>query len=813
MKLGTTVRGSQKVYFLFNAHCPDGGSIRADSKVMGGDNVPALVLAKDAEHDEYVLVLPLLHADQVVTIRIFDDQGSVIEEKSKIVRHLSNALAGKLNTLSKAPGIEKIRNFDSLARPDVSRIIPGTVCGLGLESENSEIVTVGIVAPCMSAFARKAPFSVQVFDRKGNEIQIEDLVVLGDAIEHPVKHSPYAQRKIDLSFRKSRRYEWICVSIEFEDEALPPGMLCISKEQMSGARGWFESRFENTGAGPRYEDWFFNTQATPPVELEAQRSVSFEIEPLYSIIVPLFKTPLSFLHEMIGSVLGQTYSKFELILVNASPEDKPLCSCIAEYAEADDRVKIVTLEENMGIALNTNEGIRAAQGDFLSFFDHDDVLEPDLLFEYTDAINRYPETDLLFCDEDKLIDGHYADGLLKPDFSWDLLTSFNYVCHLLTVRKSIVDEVELSDESVSGAQDWDMTMKVAEKARNIYHVPKVLYHWRVHKGSVASGSDAKPYTHFAGERAIQNHFDRIGVPVRIHDAECDNIHWIEYLLPEEKPLVSIIIPSKDHIDLLGTLLDSVFEKTTYPNYEIVIVENNSDDEETFAFYEQLQAEHSNVRVVMYEGPFNFSAVCNFGAKSAQGDYLLFLNNDMKVITPDWLELLLGPLQREDVGAVGAQLLFPDDTVQHAGVILLESGPTHVLYRVPVRYSAYFGFNLKKRDVLAVTGACIMISRKAFDDIEGFDESFVVEYNDVDFCLRLRERGLSVVIEPRAQLYHYESVSRGSKKETKEKKQLRAHELSKFKDRWAEQYAEGDPTYGRSISRGSISYELDWSLLP
>lgn len=811
MKFGVVTRGSQKIFILLNADCPAGGYLSVESKLRNGQKVPALVLKKNKELNEFVIVLPLLHADQKVTVVIHESTGEIVKKASKTIGHLASALQGKGNTLLKVHGVNEIRNFDLLSREDCSEIRKGPISGIGLENEGKELVSITVLAPCNDTANPNAPFVVRVYDGNGAEVPIEDVVALGDRTDNPVHSSEYLRRVIDVTFKKPRDINRFFVHVQFEGNSSPEAFVCFDNKHTEEVRFNNERRYSYTGLGSMYEFWFNETQAIPPIELEAQRSVRFEIEPSYSIIVPLYKTPPAYFDEMVESVINQTYANFELILVNASPEDEVLKKHVEECARNDKRVKVLELEENLGIALNTNEGIRAAQGDFLCFFDHDDVIEPNLLYEYTEAINQYPDTDLLYCDEDKLLENRYVDAFVKPDFSWDLLTTFNYVCHFLAVRKSVVDSIELSDESVSGAQDWDLTMKVAEKARNIYHVPKVLYHWRIHEGSTASGAEAKTYTHHAGETALKNHFERIGVPVRIHDAHDENSHVVEYLLPEQQPLVSIIIPNKDSSEMLEHLLDSIFEKTTYQNYEIVIVENNSTENETFDFYERIQTRHPSVKVFKYEGSFNFSAVCNYGALQASGDFFLFLNNDMEVITPNWIELLVGPALREDVGIVGAKLLFPNNTIQHAGVTVCTYGPDHIYFRVPRDYEGYFGLIKRKRDVLAVTGACLLVGREDFESIDGFDEEFVVEYNDVDFCMRMRERGRSVLIEPDVELYHFESVSRGHLNDSKEKLKRHERELALFRQRWGERMVGGDPHYGRNISDWSITYELNWGV--
>lgn len=809
MKFGTITRGDRKIYILLTASCPEGATLVAESVAHGGNAVPALICEKDTSKGEYVLILPLLYVDQTVRVRVIDAGGGVVDEASQRVGHLTSAFAAKYNTFSKAVGVNDIRNYDRLARHDVSHIEPRHVCHMGYESDKTELVNIIVTAYCKDENARKASYSVTVFDRRGSELLVTNCETLSDKIERPVPHSDFEQRAIHLSFRKPYGVDWFFIWVRFENDALAPALLCMDKWRTEYYRNRFEENFNKTGQDACYEDWFYYTQKKAPMQLDAQRSVRFEIEPVFSIIVPLYKTPLGFFDEMARSVLDQTYGKLELILVNSTPEDGELSAAVSSLAQSDDRVRVITLDKNYGIAGNTNEGIRAATGDFLCFFDHDDVLELGLLFEYVDALNRYPETDLFYCDEDKMTDGHLYDGFLKSDFSWELLTTCNYVCHLLTVRKSIVDEVELSPDELSGVQDWDMTMKVAERARNVFHVRKVLYHWRAHKQSTASGAGAKSYTHEAGELALMNHFERIGVPVRVHDGIAENIHRIEYILPEKEALVSIIIPNKDHAALLEHCLDSIWEKTTYRAYEVLIIENNSVESETFALYDRLQAEHDNLRVIHYEGPFNYSAINNMGVKHANGEYILFLNNDMEIITPGWIEGLLGPLQRNEVAAVGAQLLYPDDTIQHTGVVIPRSGPYHVARLTAKTMRHYFNMTNCARDMLAVTGACLMVSREDFDSIGGFDEELAVNYNDVDFCLRLGEKGKRVVIDPYVELYHFESVSRGPY-ETSENRRRLAHELALFQERWSEYFACGDPYYGTNIAI-SEHYALDWNV--
>ena len=810
MKFGTITRGDRKIYILLMTICPEGGRVVAESRVRGSHAIPAIVSEKDASKGEYVLILPVLYIDQDVVVRVLDSDGNIVDTAKRRIGHISSALSSKCNMFSKNPVVSSIRNFDRHARRDVSGIEVERICLSGYEKDESELVQFMVVTHCDDPRTYDTPFSVSVFDRRGKDMEIKNLTVLSDRVDHPVPHSDFSRRIISMSFRKARRQDWFFIWVRFEDDALPPALAGLDEVRSEDIRSRFERVYHESAAGERYEDWFYKTQRKSPAELDAQRTVRFAIEPKFSIIVPLYKTPVRFFEEMCASALGQTYANLELILVNSTPEDTELGKAVASCANADERVRVITLDRNLGIAGNTNEGIKVATGEFLCFFDHDDVLELGALFEYVEALNRYPETDLFYCDEDKLADGHLYDGFLKPDFSWEYLTANNYICHLLTVRKSVVDTVELSPDELSGVQDWDMTMKVAEKARNVFHVRKVLYHWRAHGQSAASSSDAKSYTHVAGELALLNHFARIGVPAHVHDGFSENSHRVEYILPDQEVAVSIVIPNKDHASMLEHCLNSIWEKSVYCNYEIVVIENNSTEPETFELYDRLQAEHDNLKVVCYEGSFNYSAINNMGVTHANGEYLLFLNNDMEIITPNWIELLLGPMQRKDVAITGARLLFPDGTVQHAGVVIPGSGPMHVGYTTPRDALGYFGTTQYARDVLAVTGACLMISRKDFDSVGGFDETLAVNYNDVDLCLRLREKGKSVVVVPYAELYHFESVSRGFLVVPENKLRL-SKELAQLQSRWSRYFAEGDPFYGVNIEYDSAYYALDWNV--
>lgn len=522
----------------------------------------------------------------------------------------------------------------------------------------------------------------------------------------------------------------------------------------------------------------------------------------FSIVVPLFKTPISFLREMIDSVTSQVYINWELILVNASPEDDRLSTELRMIS--DPRIKKIELKENLGIAENTNVGINAANGDYIVFFDHDDTLDPFALFRYAERINDHPETDALYCDEDFLNEeGEYVAPHFKSDFNLDLLRVHNYITHLLCVRSSLAKSLLLRKE-FDGAQDYDFLLRLVEKTHSIYHAREVLYHWRISDSSTAKSAGNKNYADDAGRRALQEHLDRCGLSgtAELTDAPC--FYHVTYDVKSD-PLVSIVIPNKDSVEVLSRCIDSIVKRTEYKNFEILIIENNSVEQETFDYYDEVSKRYENLKVVIWDGPFNYSAINNFGVKETRGQYLLFLNNDTEVIEPSWLSSMLSFCQREDVGAVGAKLLYPDNTVQHAGVMMIHcnsanemGGPIHVFNNLDRDDPGYMRRAAISQDLSAVTAACMMTKRSIFDQLNGFNEDYVVAFNDVDYCLRVRALDKLVVFDADALLYHYESFSRGY--ETGEKQARFMREQGKLRAAWAEYYVNGDPYHSPMSTR-------------
>ena len=535
-------------------------------------------------------------------------------------------------------------------------------------------------------------------------------------------------------------------------------------------------------------------------ELFKQRKTKFSYAPKFSVVVPLYHTPAKFLKDLVRSMMYQSYANWELCLVNASPEDVHLTSLLENWAMRDKRIRVIRLEKNLGIAKNTNAGIEASTGEFIAFLDHDDFLEPDALFCYVDALNKDKTIDVFYSDEDKTDEyaAHYFYPHFKSDFNIDLLHANNYMCHFLAVRKSLVDTVGGLNEKFDGAQDYDFVLRLTENTKKIYHCPRILYHWRCSNQSTAASQGNKMYAIHAGKAALNAHYKRIGWNARAQEGAVDGWYQTKFTLKEE-PLVSILIPNKDHTDDLDVCLNSFFERADYQNYEFIIIENNSVLPETFAYYEKIEKEHDNVKVVYWEAGFNYSAINNFGFKFAKGDYIMLLNNDVELITPDIFQSMLGFCMRPEVGIVGAKLLYNDHTVQHAGVLVGAGGlADHVFKGIHEDDPGYMGRAISSQDVSAVTAACLLVKRSVYEEVGGLEEEFQVAFNDVDFCLKVRKAGYLIVYDADVKLFHYESKSRGME-DTTDRFIRFGNEMMLLNSKWDILSTFVDPYYNPNLS--------------
>lgn len=557
-----------------------------------------------------------------------------------------------------------------------------------------------------------------------------------------------------------------------------------------------------------YEAWLARHKVDKRT-LRRQKHAAFAQKPLISIVIPLYCTPLPYLKELLESVRRQSYENWQLCLADGSPDDKAK-EFIEKHYGREKRIVYRKLEENGGISVNTNEAVALATGEYLMLCDHDDTLEPDALYEIVKAIND-TGADVLYTDEDKVsMDGqHYFDPNFKPDFNLFRLRENNYICHIFVVKKSLTDETGLLRSEFDGAQDFDFILRCCEKAQKITHIPKVLYHWRCHMDSTAADPSSKAYAYEAGRKAVREHYQRLGIDAKVEMTERPG--WYRsHVKVQGNPLISVIIPNKDHTDDLELCLFSMTRKSTYRNYEILIVENNSEKEETFEYYKKLPDRYPKARVLTWEKEFNYSAINNFAAKEAKGEYLLFLNNDVEILKPDWMEEMLQNCQQEDVAVVGAKLYYPDDTIQHAGVVLGLGGIAgHIMCRASREDPGYFGRMISVQEISAVTAACMMVKKSDFDAVGGLDETFQVAFNDIDLCMKFRAAGKKIIFTPYAELYHYESKSRGLE-DTPEKQFRFDKEVKRFQEKWAQQLEMGDPYYSPnlSVTEGDCSLRED-----
>lgn len=534
-------------------------------------------------------------------------------------------------------------------------------------------------------------------------------------------------------------------------------------------------------------------------ELEQQKNVVFDKTIKFSIVVPLYNTPMNFLKEMIESVQNQTYQNWELCMADGSDEAHANVGKYCEaLAENDARIKYQKLVENFGISGNTNACLEMATGDYIGLFDHDDLLHPAVLFENMKAICDQ-EADFIYTDEctfRNTPEDAYSPHF-KQDYAPDTLRSYNYICHFTVFSRALYHEVGGFRSEYDGSQDYDLILRLTEKAKHIVHIPKILYYWRASANSTAADISAKPYTIVAAKKALKAHLDRVGLKGVVTDATVPSTYRIKYEI-EGEPLVSILIPTCDHWKTLDRCLKSIFALSTYKNYEIVLIENNSKEEETFAYYNTLK-ENDRIRYVEWKGHFNYSAINNFGARHANGDYYLLLNNDVEIISPDWIQEMLMYAQRRDVGVVGAMLYYPSDKIQHAGVILGIGGVAGHAHKYYKRGSyGYMSRLTIAQNYSAVTAACLLVSKQVYDEVGGLNEKFEVAFNDVDFCMKVRKAGYLNVWTPYAELYHYESESRGLE-DTPEKQMRFKSEIDRFHSIWFKELEEGDPFYNVNLS--------------
>ena len=571
--------------------------------------------------------------------------------------------------------------------------------------------------------------------------------------------------------------------------------------------------YERQAAVPRqhgnYAEWVrrYDAIAKSGVEMLRRRAARIEDPPLISLLLPVFQTPEVWLRRCLDSVLLQAYPHWELCIADDASPDPRVAEVLREYAARDPRVRLVLRASNGHISAASNSALEIATGAFVGLLDHDDELRPHALLEVAEAIRDKPGVGLLYSDEDKIdAEGRRFQPYFKPDWNPDLLRSQNYVCHFSVIRADLIRAVGGFRAGFEGSQDHDLILRCVERLApdQIHHIPKVLYHWRAIPGSTALERESKDYASTAGMRAVTEHLQRQRLPATVE--ELPHGHYrVRWAIPAQPPKVSIIIPTRDRLELLRCCVESVLARTDYANYEIVIVDNRSVLPATLAYLDELRA-RADVAVLQYDADFNYSAINNWAASQCTGELLCLLNNDVEVISSDWLGEMVGHALRPDIGAVGAMLYYPDDTIQHAGVILgIHGVAAHVYAGLPRESPGHGGRARVAQNLSAVTGACLLVRRETYERVGGLDESLQVAFNDIDFCLRLRAAGYRNLWTPFAELYHHESASRGLE-DTEEKRQRFQGEVEAMQRRWGQQLLQ-DPAYNVNLSLGSLYCEL------
>ncbi|MEO1815678.1 MAG: glycosyltransferase family 2 protein [Acetobacterium sp.] len=533
----------------------------------------------------------------------------------------------------------------------------------------------------------------------------------------------------------------------------------------------------------------------------------FAYKPKVSIVMPVYNVEEQWLRACVDSVRNQYYENWELCIADDNSTDAHIKPLLEEFKMLDSRIKVVYREENGHISEASNSALAIATGEFIGLLDNDDTLAEFALFEVVKLLNEHPEADLIYSDEDKLSeDNKRSQPFFKTNWAPDILLATNYICHFGVYRKTIIDEIGGFRKGYEGAQDYDLVLRFTEKTDQIFHIQKILYHWRMISNSTAVNPDSKGYAFEAGLKSLEDALERRQIKGTVSHGAFPGVYNIEYEIVNNG-LVSVIIPTRDNAADLKACIDSIYEKTIYENFEIIVVDNGSEKEETFKLFEYYTKKYPDqFKVVRIDIPFNFSKINNLAVQESKGEYLLFLNNDITVITNGWMKRMVSYAQQEHVGAVGAKLYYPDNTIQHAGVLLGMGGVAghgHVGY--PRGDYGYFGKLVTTNNYTSVTAACMMVKREDFDRVNGFEEKLTVAFNDVDFCLKLYEAGKYNVWLHNVELYHYESKSRGAEDTYSKYKRFNS-EIKYMKDHWLK-YIKNDPYYNRNLTRVDGNYAI------
>ena len=784
-------RGEGKVYSLvtLSGEVP-GCKLSAFSRTAAGYEVPVSLILRKGRGD-WVLAVPILSVAQVCTIAAVGCDGRVVAQRDFVFKPALSRLKSVANTLRNDSIAQAIRNYDawpngSATSFELLRVLP--------MQDGSVVLHVCISVTALSRDDLNGGFDTRFLRSDGSVFDVDCLIAMQDTVTSSFEYDGLWVRKIVYSMRMK-----MPVSSFF---------VWVASFKAGGLEGFFEinaidverkldyrrcATCDASLDNEEYEEWFRREHAAKDFELSIQEQYEFSQRPLFSIVMPLHRSSVDSLIRSVECVLRQSYGHFQLVLVNASPDALELTAAALEYALEDSRVTYTEQKMSLHVSESCDVGITVSRGDYVCFLIPGDELTPDALFCCARTINENLAVDLLYSDEDVTDGTRLFSPFFKPDWSPDLLESMNYVSRFMCVRKAVVDGLGSRINAFDCSYDYHLALCVTESTDNVWHIPRVLYHRFVHETSASDGFDNANDLLGADMRALEARMQRKGAFAKVQPnprLPFGSGFEVTYKLTSS-PLVSVIIPNKDNTDMLSRCIESIIERTTYSNYEIIIVENNSEESGTFEYYDRIQAQYERVRIVRYCGAFNYSLVNNYGVGSASGDYLLFLNNDTEIVTEDWMERMLALCARDSTGAVGVKLVYPDRSVQHGGVIGLDGGPYHLFTYVDADAAGYYGLLQRRRNLSAVTAACMMVKRSAFDEAGGFNEEFVVDYNDVALCLAIQDAGHLVVYEPAVEVVHFESVSRGGH-DTDESKIRWAHEKALLFEKWPQFSALPDP---------------------
>lgn len=587
------------------------------------------------------------------------------------------------------------------------------------------------------------------------------------------------------------------------------GWRVFQREGLAGVSGRLASFHQQSSD---YRQWVreFDTLTNEQRAVMRCRAERFPYQPLISIIMPTYNTEMPWLVAAIESVRKQLYPNWELCIADDCSTESHVRSILERFAREDRRIKLIFRAHNGHISAASNTALMLASGEYVTFLDHDDLLAEHALFWVADAIAQRPDAQLLYSDEDKIdMSGRRVDPYFKCEWNEDLFYSHNMLCHLSVYKSRLVHEVGGLREGYDGAQDYDLALRCLERIDpcKIVHIPRVLYHWRIHAGSTSSGASAKCYALEAGQRAINEHLQRSGSRGVVEPLYDVRMYRVRYPLPELQPKVSLIIPSRNGVSFLKPCVESIHGKTTYQNYEILIVDNGSDDPGTLRYFESLKA-HERVRIIRDARPFNFPALVNAAVELATGSLIGLVNNDIEVISPEWLSEMVSHALRPEVGAVGARLWYPNGTLQHGGILLGIRGVAgHAHKYLPRHRNGYFGRARLIQSFSAMTAACLVIRKEIFTKVGGFNEALPSSFNDVDFCLRVREAGYRNIYTPYAELYHHESATRGTD-DSPEKQAQQSQEFDYMKRFWGH-LLDHDPAYSPNLTLEHQDFSLAW----